>query len=361
MRLVVVYLGDSIPKHFWLHVQHLLNIQSEYHLDVVTSKKISEIPVQSPRLHFFNYQPRPEITEILDSLVVDIRFRDGFWRYSLERLFALTQHHLAFPNESILHIESDLLLLRNFPFQKFKEIKKVSWSRVGSNYDVAAIVYSPNPRVSGWLEERMLSLISGLTETNDMHLLGRISSLYSDLVSTLPSTPSIDSEIINTKINISSADSEAIFSEYSKFEGIFDPAGIGIWLTGTEPRNFFGVTKKFDRQILMDSQAFINPGKIKFHFAQHNQLYFVEHGRHIPVYTLHIHSKNLDYFGDGFEGFLARDVLESDLGKTKSSFSFRILLELIIHNWQKGTLLRYLSWLPIFRRIKIAFSRNRSE
>ena len=361
MRLVVVYLGDAIPKHFWLHVQRLLDVQSKYQVDVITSNEILEVPIQDPRLLNFVYRPRSEITEILDSLELDTKFRGGFWRYSLERLFALTQHHLDFPNDSILHFESDLLPLRNFPFRKFENAEKLFWSRVGANYDVAAIVYSPNQLVSNWLDEEMIKIISRAKEITDMRVLGEISTLYPDLVSALPSTPKFNSQITNTDISISSGDLEAIHKEFLTFDGVFDPAGIGIWLTGTEPRNFFGLSKKFDTQYLINGKSFINPSKVKFHFQTGGQLFYVDDGIDIPIYTLHIHSKNLDYFGCEFERYLARDVLRSNVGKTRRTFSFRILLELIIHNRRKGTLLRFISWHPVFRLIKRTMNRSKNN
>jgi hypothetical protein len=361
MRIVVVYLGDSIPKHFWLHVQHLLDIQSKYQIDIITSREILEIPIQDPRLHNFVYEPRPEITEILDSLEMDTKFRGGFWRYSLERLFAFTQHHLDFSNDSILHIESDLLPLRNFPFSKFENVDKLFWSRVGANYDVAAIVFSPNQLTSNWLDEKMINVMYRSKEMTDMRVLGEISALYPHLVSALPSIPKINSQITNADIDISSANLEAIHKEFSTFEGIFDPAGIGIWLTGTEPRNFFGVSKKFDTRSLVNSKAFLNPGRVKFHFQPSGQLIYIEDGMNIPIYTLHIHSKNLDYFGCDFERYLARDVLGSNVGKTRRTFSFRILFALIFHNWRKGTLLRFISWHPVFRRIKRTMNRIKND
>jgi hypothetical protein len=360
MRIVTVYLGKSIPEYFWMHIRHLLRIQGEYQIDVITSYRFDLEPVIDTRLNYFTYIPQPELSKLLDELTIDRKFRNGFWRYSLERLFALSQHHLEFPNESLIHIESDVLPLRDFPFQSFEKLEKLAWSRVDSGRGVAAIVYSPNVDTSNWLSEKIQSVILFSRDTDDMRALGEISIKNSRLVDVLPSIPHQTSNLINQNLNLSELDFDSISSNFSKFDGIFDPAGIGIWLTGTDPRNFFGVTKKFDRKSNIGSSAFIDPGNVVYSFDNTGRLTLTSDGESTKIYSLHIHSKNLKYFSDRYGRHIHEDVQRSISGRAHLEFSPRVLLTLIIQNLENGTFFQFVSWMPGLRRLKELKSRRKS-
>lgn len=348
MRIVLVYLGNTIPQIFWMNVRHLLSIQQDYQIDIVTNQLNLQVPIEDPRLNQFSYFPRHETSNLLDSLELDTKFRNGFWRLSLERLFAFTQHHIEHPEDSLLHVESDVLLLRNFPFHSFENITNLAWSRVDSHRDVAAIVYSPNSKSSQWLDDKMQAIIKAADEMDDMRMLSQISVFNPNMVTILPSLPQIDSELKNLNSNISRQDSKSISEGFSKFNGVFDPAQIGIWLTGTEPRNYFGLTKKFDLTQVAGSRNFIDPSMVSYDLNDNGILCFRTKEMSIPIFSLHIHSKDLSYFDENFEKQLARDVSVDSSRGVKRSFSLEILWDLIRQNWRNGTLLRFLSWLPIF-------------
>ena len=301
------------------------------------------------------------MSKVLDDLDIDTKFRNGFWRYSLERLFALTQHHIDFPNDSLLHIESYVLPLTNFPFHSFETLEKLAWLRVDSRRDVAAIVYSPKVATSSWLSEKMRSVISLSVETDDMRVLGEISSKEPQHVEILPSLPHQTSNLRNQSLNVSQEDLIAASSHFSKFDGVFDPAGIGIWLTGTEPRNSFGFTTKFKSKLNTPGNDFIDPENVQYSFDDAGRLSFQSGRESIEIYSLHIHSKNLKYFSEKFEKHLYMDVERSSSGRSKIEFSGRILLNLVCENLNKGTFLQFLSWLPGVRRLKKWYFRSKFD
>lgn len=346
MKLVTIYLGDSIPEHFWMHIKHLLTIQVDYPIDVVTSLRIDSKPICNSRVSYFTYTPELFSSKLLDNLSIELEFREGFWRYSLERLFAFTQHHLNFPQESLMHIESDVLPLRNFPFGSFSQLNKLHWSRVDSERDVAAIIFSPSLETSNWLKIEMQKELAKVQAIDDMKLLGTISRKNSHLVEILPSAPDKSSSLLNQTLPMNKAEIKSLSSNFLKFGGIFDPAGIGIWLTGTDPRNYFGITKKFDSKLLAENFSFLNPKNVSFSLDNQGSLFFSSGDKFTQIFSLHIHSKNLTYFSNDFENQIRRDVLLSDSGRTHFSFSVKIFLNLIKENFEKGTLLSFIFWLP---------------
>ena len=78
------------------------------------------------------------------------RFRNNFWLLSLERLLVLSEVHNEYLESRILHIESDVLLLPNFPWDIFNDLNTLFWSTYEPDRDVAALLFSPSAKESQW-------------------------------------------------------------------------------------------------------------------------------------------------------------------------------------------------------------------
>jgi hypothetical protein len=153
------------------NLEHILALNSRFKIDVITSADISIPESIKSRVNFFEYSTNPRIESIINNLDIDKAYRQGFWRYSLERLFALTEHHKRFPKEQLLHIESDVLILETFPFEAFTKINKLAWSIIDDELDVAALLFSPTLENSTWLQAKMVELLSSESNINDMQIL----------------------------------------------------------------------------------------------------------------------------------------------------------------------------------------------
>jgi hypothetical protein len=205
---------------------------------------------------------------------MDEKFRQGFWRFSLERLFALTAHHDLYPNDSLLHIESDILLLSNFPFDSFQSITTPAWLKFDKTRDLATILYLPDISKSQWFTEKMVQEVKNCNEINDMQLLNLISSKYPSEITILPSSPNTTTSLLNDNDFLEEKEKQLLSTNFYKFEGIFDPAALGIWLTGSDPRNNFGVTRRFDIKRLLEGKTYIDPSKVFFEYSQIGILLF---------------------------------------------------------------------------------------
>ena len=355
MRIVTVYLGRTIPKYFWANIDYLLSIQDEYPIDIITSHVLETLPISNSRLRNFKYSPNSQVSKLLQQLNLDFKFRDGFWLYSLERLFAITQHHQEFGSESMLHIESDVLVLPNFPFSKFAELEKLAWSKVDTLRDVASLIFLPNGLSSRWLQSELTRVLREVSIIDDMAILKIISKQFPPKVFNLPTANSGKSEILtrNPEVKIASD----LHSGFGKFGGIFDPGSIGIWLTGSEPRNHFGVTRKFDSAELRRMNLFIDPGSVRYSFNENDYLTYLDGFQQVPIFCLHIHSKDISYFKRQNMDQIRKDVVYSREEKVFSFFSIQILFSLLLHNLKKGTLFRYLLWLPVLQKLKVRYNR----
>jgi len=152
------------------------------------------------------------------------RIAGGYWRYTLERLFALLQlPDDISPDLPILHMESDVYssINRNTIQKMLEKVTKTSVVRYSNQSGIASILFSPNRKaLEVTLTELDDLLASNRKITNDMELLGL--GLNSGILAELPSMPDINWKIEN----------KDEFGHDSYL--IFDGAAIGQFLLGRD-------------------------------------------------------------------------------------------------------------------------------
>jgi hypothetical protein len=343
----------------WANIDYLSTLAPNLHIDVITSSESKELieKISSSKVSHFRYGASTATEDLLSSLEIDFNYRSGFWRYSLERLIALTEHHANFPTESLLHIESDVLLLKSFPFEIFEKIQQIGWSPFEKDRDVASLIYLPSSDLSLWLHAQLIEFIGNDLARNDMDLLSLLSKNFDQSILCLPIAPSPQSVAYSRASSPSGYDRLRCSKLSEEFEGVFDGAAIGIWLTGTHPVNAFGISKRYDTKLIHETKSYVDPSKINFQFSEDDGLFWVEDERRINVHTLHIHSKNVDFFSLENSKLISKCVSDSRKGKVTTDFYLSVFLRSIEDNWKKGTLLRYLSWLPGIRKLKVLWSK----
>lgn len=352
MRLVLVYLGEEVPGYVWSNIKHLLSIQELHDVDLILSEGNENKVIKDSRLQYFYYEPPHEINELFSNLQIDREFRSGFWRFSLERLIALAMHHERFSNEGMLHIESDVLLLPYFPFAQFRSLDKISWTRVDDTRDVATLIYIPSDSDSSQFKRDILREIGRTGSPDDMTVLRLIAEGDLNSYGLLPTIPKPDSNLVVKNVGISNQVRELMSDGSRIFGGVFDAAGIGIWLTGTDPRNYFGVTRRYLTKLDDSATDYIRPDLVKFEINKFGVISVIDDGISTQIFNLHIHSKNSNYFDRNYKNQLAQDVQRSKYGKTLNSFSLKILVQLVMQNLRKGTLIRFLIWLPFVQKVR---------
>jgi len=137
-------------------------------------------------------------------------------------------------------------------------------------------------------------------------------------------------------------------SETTLFDGIFDAAVMGMWLTGIDPRNCYGFTKYFATSKLLESDFFIDPSPYQFQFIDKQGLYLVNNSLTLPVYNLHIHSKSEKLFSQNWDQELEKLVNFSIFKRPRTIFSLNIFIGLIQSNFSNRTLCEFIYNSPIF-------------
>jgi hypothetical protein len=137
------------------------------------------------------------------------------------------------------------------------------------------------------------------------------------------------------------------------FAGIFDAAPIGIWLTGSHAVNSFGISRRYDDELVLESNSLLIPSKMGLEYTPGLGLFSTSGEKQVPIHTLHIHSKDIRFFKSSGQKLVTKYVSESKKNRLVRSFSFGVLFDLFKDNYKKGTLIRFLLWLPPFNKYRI--------
>jgi hypothetical protein len=289
IHLVLVHLGTSRPNHLWKNIAYLKKQWPEIALTLIGDQPVTKKKSNSLGVAYFEYKPSEAETELVFSTNHDSSFRKGFWNYSLLRLFAVIKFAETNDKGVVLHIESDVLLMKNFPFDVFRELTKPAWLRFNESHDVASIFAVPNKLTASWLREKLSELLTENKNFTDMTLLSQISHEDPQRVEMLPIARNENDPILK-RSEMSKNELLKITENYDKYGGVFDSAPIGMWLLGQDPRNHKGKLKRF----INLSNSFIQPSQVKLQAVKKEAI--ITYNQGIPIFDLHVHSKEIKYF-----------------------------------------------------------------
>jgi len=289
MNLVFVHLGSSNPKHLWANIRYCLKTFPYARITVVLDHLEHQKYIQDLGINVHFYKRTSLEESVMSDLSHDFGFRTGFWRYSIERILALSNWHSLHRNESFVHVESDVLLLKNFPWSQFDKFNKLAWLRHNYNLDCAAILFSPSFIETSWLSDEVVTLLKSNSGLTDMAALNQISNMHPNKVALLPT---VDNSWVKDFEKKSQDSARLLSKEFDSFDGVFDPAAIGVWLTGNDPRNRLGWITRYSSHF----DPLVDPNKLHYSGKLRQGVSVSLDSTSVPLYNLHIHSKQISYF-----------------------------------------------------------------
>jgi hypothetical protein len=290
INIVFVHLGEKTPKILLANLNRCKELFPRNQISVIGDSPGLLTAVGKYCDSTYLFEPEIDLKLILNQNNYDRNFRDGFWLKTTMRLFAVTKYVQEQKIDNCLHLESDVLLSSDFPFQKFESLHKLSWSKFNGNHDVAAIFFVPNPRLAEVFDKNLGKILLENQNLTDMTALSRMGVEFPELITYLPSAESEDSELFTGR-NVSEIDRKLMSENSSYFGGIFDAAPIGMWTLGQDPRNHRGVLK---RNISLP-ESFINPSTVECDVTFDSKMVArpkSNRSQVIPLFSLHVHSKN---------------------------------------------------------------------
>ena len=312
IKAVFVHLGEA--KAPWLkanirrHRKVFPTIPSVFISD--NKELIEQISTDVSEVYF--YQSDFEISALLDKTAHNKDFRSNFWRISLERIVAISAYHQTSADSQLLHVESDVLLLDNFPWYVFENNKKLAWMSANEELDCAALLFSPSWLASQSLREAIAEQLIFNTQLTDMSALNYIRRNEILEVELLPSSTM---EIADTRLLNQSKRFPEIEKGIAKYGGVFDVLSMGLWLLGENPRNRGGHIVRFEHLYSNDNR--FQPDTFSFEGGN----FFVGANNPIVLYSLHVHSKDLQLFNENWRKNLERYVKTARSQRRKKSFS----------------------------------------
>jgi hypothetical protein len=318
---VFVELGRKIPKYAIANMLRMQNQFDSVDVIVIVDSDSSEKLLKRHGVPSYRYSRTKAVNHLLIQLAHEKTFRNGFWELTIDRLFSLCDFVLNVNNVSVIHIESDVLVLPNFPVKSLFEMQNMAWMRYNSLRDVASVLYIPDRKEAYYLHQKMLSVFSENPDLTDMTALRLIQVSSCGRVLILPSL-AIGFENTNSTSNLDLREcSRELNEDEHGIEGIFDGAVIGMFVTGQDPRNNFGITKYLDAKLLDHSESFLDLTDTKFTLSEGR--FFMEKAnshKKIEVFNLHIHSKNKKLFMRNYQNTLSRMARKASLQKPYKRF-----------------------------------------
>ena len=349
MQTVFIHLGEAKVSHLKLNIErHLLDFPDNQVTLILNNRKT--LPsIKHKNFELYWYKGDSTFNSLWNNMILDNNFRKGFWRFSLERLFAIIEYQNSIKVDKILHIESDVLLFNGFPWKKFQDLNKLSWCRYNAVRDVSSLLLIPNIESGNWLKEKMYEELSRRKNLTDMMLLSIISHKYEDRIFILPSISAQIDEMVNSKSLMNDRERKTITLGEEYFGGIFDPAAIGMWLAGQDPRNYYGLTRYRTEEIIESGDSYIDPAALQYKVQSNLELFSNSTKIPVKIWNLHVHSKNNKLFLSDWEVELKRIAERNKKSKYLSDFDSKILLTLLRENLSQGTFMRYVIGFPPLR------------
>lgn len=317
--LVWVHLGPSpIARHVRRSIRRhailfkdnplILLVDNEKNAQsmVLSNLKVIKVTIQSPDWNF-----------IREHINHDLTFRNGFWFSSLARFKAISELMKSQDIERVLHIESDVVLMPNFPINSFNSIDgKIAYCLQGEGQGIAAILFVGSQEILDNLLMFCIEEVKRNPKSTDMTILFRYWIERPKNVLVLPSlTNHVQSQEGHKIIP------KSLWENIDLFEGLFDPISVGQYLLGIDPRNTRG------RRILFwqDDSHYVNVSKLGLTYED-GVLFSCQEGSKYPIFSLHVHSKDLRAF---------------------NNFSLSKLLKKRISQMNQGEVSEFLIWVWI--------------
>jgi hypothetical protein len=332
-----VHLGPSLPKHLILGINRHRKIFPDQKITLIVDHEIDETEFSDIDIFKVNSEVLEQDLFLEMSKYLDYDFRQNFWKFTFQRFFAIHLYHSTLVNEPLLHIESDVLLLPNFPWKTFLDLGTLAWLQVNDSLDVAALVYFPNAQATQFLNSQLKEYALNEPSINDMLALRKFAIEFPEKHTYLPSRTNTT---IRGNKKLSHAEKEAL----SRFGGIFDPLMLGLWYFGQDPKNSFG----FCRRYIDDESHSLSPMKSELTFKEKS----LRMKDSTSVFSLHIHSKKLGLFGSNWSQKLEIGLKQASMRSNQVSFEWTALLKSLEGRSKREKIWQLLGAVPLFQNLR---------
>jgi hypothetical protein len=213
--------------------------------------------------------------------------QNDFWYKTLAR-FKIITDYMASQHGSVLHVEADVLLSQNFPFNLIESIgENLAFPLVNRDQGIASLLYIKDYSAAQKLLNFCEKALARDPKNTDMDILG---ILFKECPEDVLILPTIDpkstlfTDAIDSSNNIAS-------KHYYRFNGVFDGATLGQYFFGLDRIHTNGVLKT---RIYL-SHHLVDPRKVQI-LIKEKRFYVHKDHNVFELYNLHLHSKITSFF-----------------------------------------------------------------
>ena len=321
IHLILVYLGHKIPRYVFVNLKNLRRQFPHQQIVLIVERDslINESTKRELNLKVYGYTKSEKLHDLELSKHHDLGFRNGYWSHTIHRILAFLDYQIENRLDCVLHIEADMTLMPDFPFEAIARTEGIVWGYYNEQRDVGALIFVPGIKDAEWLRDEIIKTWKEYPFFTDMQLLKEISNSHQNQISYWPSGLSMASNA-NARVNMSEL--QLTSKRQVDVGGIIDVAAIGMWLCGIDPRNNRGKKIHFSDSFISNGDSWVDPSELKYIFHEKGKISIGEPFGEIPLYALHNHSKSEKYFGNSRVKYLARlysDFLRSEVPITRIS------------------------------------------
>jgi hypothetical protein len=275
MNIILTCL-NNFQEYILVNIENLLKLGHKNIYVITNNNLMIHFNLLKSRIHLISYEDINDSYNFNSKTTLDNKFRNGFWKLTSQRFFTIYDFMNKNNLTDVIHIENDVLIYYNcdelieYLDTKYMYIPFDSYKR-----NIASIIYIPNSEVY----KKILDNYD--LKKNDMENFSNI-KFKTGLIQNFPIF----------KKEFSKNDEQIFVSTNSeKFPFIFDAAAIGQYLGGVDPRNIPGNTEGFINETCVIK--YNNYNFIKKNINGINKPFIKIEEKEIPIFNLHIHSKNL--------------------------------------------------------------------
>ena len=316
MNLVFAHFGSPIPKHLLLNLERCTALFPDHQIFLIT-----DINLKMKNIVIYNYIASEDWWLLYNRLKHSKNFRNNFWFTSSARFLALADFSKTIEGD-FLHIESDVIIAEDFPFKSLsKSNYDIIFPIVSDSNAIASCLYVRDSETADYLADLTLSESQKNNLTTDMYILSILSKEANLNFSPLPTAPS------NYYLRKESNTRFLQFSDIAatEFGGFFDGFDIGRYLFGDDPRNSRGwsILRDNDTRTYLDVRDLdlVTKPEREFPYIQDSSS-----NSYVPLYSLHVHSKNLNLFKVDKSKKLIHYYVSKSKDKSKKVFVFSVFL-----------------------------------
>lgn len=359
-KFIFVHLGTSIPRYLEENLRRTIGLFPKNEIYLLTNnKKLLSSNIKN--LHTWEYITSERHKYLLEKMRKRKDFREGFWRLSLERLFALTQFQLSTGYSKLLLVESDVMVFPNFPADRVNALPFLAWCPYNSKLDIASLLYSANYKAAEYLQDEIEKHLLNNFSHTDMSILNEIRNSSQGKVELFPIVKNKMSSTLNKKSNFDNLILKDISANFEMFNGIFDGAALGVWLTGKNLENTHGTLVLHDRWLVDSGDSYVDPSAVDYILTPRGEIYLIDMNTLIPVYNLHIHSKNSYLLSSSSQKVLEKLIKLSSSKFEIRKFLIKEFLLLILLNIKRGKIHEFLLTFPLIYSIRMRITRQLSK